>query len=242
MSSFLKNISYGNNPSKPYFVLWEISVLNIPIVWPMLDERSGGYNKTGILLAILAITELATRPRVIANEKVITRDPTPGHHKPTWFTSSIALGSLIFSLHCFLTDSSTLISWTWTGYPIKGPVPHTHGILTLLAQCIGLGIPVTNSSVERLLSSPAWLAFGALSSCVLYSYGDWFGYFGGLGLAIFLMSIIPRVVIDASLHEQAGKVYFTAFLVSILFYLANVWTVAYAFVPAGWILRERTDL
>ena len=208
----------------------------------MLDERSGGYNKTGILLAISAITELAIRPRAIANEKVITRDPTPGHHKPTWLTSSIALGSLVFSLHCFLTDSSTLISWTWTGYPIKGPVPHTHGILTLLAQCIGLGIPVTNSSVERLLSSPAWLAFGALSSCVLYSYGDWIGYFGGLGLAIFLMSIIPRVVIDASLHEQAGKVYFTAFLVSILFYLAYVWTVAYAFVPAGWILRERTDL
>ena len=56
------------------------------------------------------------------------------------------------------------------------------------------------------------------------------------------MSIIPQTLKQAARSPFVGRTYFTAFLVTVVLYLANVWTVAYAFVPDGELLRERTDL
>ena len=76
----------------------------------------------------------------------------------------------------------------------------------------------------------------------MYSYKDWVGYAGGLNFAIFVMSIIPIVLVQAQSTECIGKTYFVALGVTCVFDLASVWTVAYAFVPGGVYLRERTDL
>ncbi|KAH8117743.1 Frag1/DRAM/Sfk1 family-domain-containing protein [Phellopilus nigrolimitatus] len=235
LSSLSKHANHANNP-----------------VWPMLDTRSGGYNKTGLFLAVLSVLELVTRgpddKKRLAD--VYRSGPAKGNiaHKSTvctpscWLPQALSFGSLIFSLHCFLTDSSTLIAWTWTGYPIKGPVPHIHGTFTLFAQSAGLLIPLVAPSATSLLASPFWFLFGAVCSVILYTYNDWLGYTGGLGLAIFLMSIIPQTSQLVSASTCVGRTYFAAFLVTVLLYLANVWTVAYAFVPGGEYLRERSDL
>lgn len=68
------------------------------------------------------------------------------------------------------------------------------------------------------------------------------GYSGGLALAVFLMSITPLVMQRATLTGKVARTYTTAFFVAIVLNLASIFTVAYAFVPGGNIVRERTDV
>ncbi|KAJ7158875.1 Frag1/DRAM/Sfk1 family-domain-containing protein [Mycena filopes] len=241
LSSLSKHANHSNNP-----------------VWPFVNSQSGGYNKTGIFLAVLAVYEHHVRQPVQQEQPKKTKQnskpppaairSSPGH----WSTGAIPLGSLIFTLHSLLSDSSTLISWSWTGYlnyKAKGPVPHLHGSLTIIAQSIGLFLAtalISSASTEQL-AHPLWFLYGCAGAAVLYTYRNWMGYIGGLNLAIFVMSVIPIVLKRASAAAEApggstGKVYFTAMVVYCFLGLASIWTVAYAFVPGGVYLRERTDI
>lgn len=220
----------------------------------MLNEETGGYNKTGIVIAICAILELAVRPSSFpANETKSDRPKDVSNNTKdiprNWMASSIALGSLFFTLHCMFTDSNTVIAWSWTGYQDghpRGPVPRLHGSITLFAQAFGLIIPaVLPASVSSaLLNHTLWFVYGCASALVMYHFRDWTGFLGGLNFAIFCMSILPSVLSQSSAWQgdKVGRRHFVTFFVAILFYLANVWTVAYAFVPGGSYLRERTDL
>ncbi|THH23217.1 hypothetical protein EUX98_g7963 [Antrodiella citrinella] len=225
LCSLSKHANHTNNP-----------------IWPIVNEKSGGYNKTGLLLAGLAIWNFYTRSYAepsLVDKKADDPAPktTPTSMRKHWFLDSFALGSLIFSLHSILGDSSTLITMSWTGYPIKGPVPHLHGSLTHLAQTIGLLLPIvlpTFAPASNVLSSPLWFAYGCVSTYVMYSFSDWTGYIGGLNLAVFLMSIIPLVLLRAaSSAASVAKTYSVAMLVVCLYYVGSVFTVAYAFVPGG---------
>lgn len=241
LSSVAKLANHSNNPG--------ISSLAVPFpypscsciaVWPFMNEDTGGYNKTGLSLALLAVTELSRRPTLEVS--TLTRN---GSGSRSWVTSGLALGSLIFALHNHLADSTTLITWSWTGYPVQGPVPHLHGYLTVMAQCLGLAIPtLLPSAWISTLSHPLWFVYGSISAYFMYHHRDWVGYFGGLNLAVFLMSVLPTTLsmTAESCHGRLARTYTLAFLVTCLFYLASVWTVAYAFVPGGVYLRERTDL
>lgn len=67
----------------------------------------------------------------------------------------------------------------------------------------------------------------------MYAREDWVGYAGGLGLAVFLMSIVPSVVHRAAVAAQGGrahKVFFTAWVVVSVLDFVSTMTVAYAFV------------
>jgi len=236
-----------------------------------VNGQSGGWNKTGITLAVLAVWEFATRDSLDPlshNQEVVPVSPvkhfgtsaespenvTSSSTPPAvgagvglswldhWSLSSLGLGGLIFSLHCLLADSGTLVAFAWSGYPIKGPVPGFHDFLILIAAA--LGIIVATSRVKRIVRHPVWMIFGVVSTYFVYRRRDWHGFIAGSFLALFLSSLIPEIIRNAALHgkKTPGKVYFTAWLVVCLFDLANVWTVAYAFVPAGWLLRERTDM
>lgn len=223
----------------------------------MLNEETGGYNKTGMVIAVCAILELATRPSspLINSEEGKSggpKDVSKNNVKDiprNWIASSIALGSLFFTLHCMFTDSSTIIAWSWTGYQDgqpRGPLPHLHGSITLFAQSLGLIIPAVlpTSASSALLNHHLWFAYGCASAFVMYRFRDWTGFLGGLNFAIFCMSILPSVLSQSSAWkgDKVGRRHFVTFFVAVLFYLANVWTVAYAFVPGGSYLRERTDL
>jgi hypothetical protein len=243
-----------------------------PLVWPFVNEETFIYNKIGIALGVLALHEFYTRPPSNpafgkANSKQTATPPTSGlprtKHSPHWLTASLPLGALLFTLHNHLADASTLVAWSWTGYESRsprGPVPHLHGAITLVVQCAGLLVPVTLASLSasdsettlqsnimnlEMLAHPVWLVFGAASSWVMYTYKDWTGYAGGLGLAFWTMSITPMVFqrarASASLEGKMARTFTTGLLTYCLLVVASIFTVAYAFVPGGAILRERTD-
>jgi hypothetical protein len=203
-----------------------------------VNGNTGGYNKTGIILAFLALYEAHIRPS-LKDESTATDAPKTklaGTRRSgnsvtsgSWLPAAVAGGSLIYSLHTFLAESSTLISWSWTGYPITGPMPHLHGALTLIAQSVGLLIPMTLSAVGigvDLLLHPVWFAYGSTSAYVLYTYKDWPGYIGGLNLAVFFMSIIPPVLLELAQASRGreGKTFLSAFVVVCLLDLASVWS------------------
>ncbi|KAJ7219905.1 Frag1/DRAM/Sfk1 family-domain-containing protein [Mycena pura] len=238
LSSLSKHANHSNNP-----------------VWPFVNSNSGGYNKTGIILAALAIYEHHSREPLALSTQLTPKkatDPSDSATSSHWLSAAIPLGSLIFTLHSLLSDPGTLIAWSWTGYlnsQPQGPLPHLHGSLTIIAQSIGLLLAfalISRSSID-VLAHPFWFAYGSVATAVLYSSRNWYGYIGGLNLAIFVTSIIPVVLKRASTAagsegKHTGRVYFTAMLVYCLLGLASIWTVAYAFVPGGVYLRERTDL
>lgn len=231
-------------PVRPKFVFACVPPTYLYLVWPMVDPSSGGCNKTAILLALGAIYEYYYRPsdKDLSKPAVgeAPKAPSAPSSQKSALLSALSLGSLIFSLHCFLTDSATLVAWSWTGYPIVGPIPHVHSVLTTLVQASGIILMLVVP--PHFLRHPLWFAFGASGAFVMYTYKDWLGYLGGLGFALFLTSSIPQIMADAAKGSSVAKTYTLAFLTTIILYLANVWTVAYAFVPGGKYLRERSDM
>lgn len=219
-----------------------LDVLIYVPVWPFLNEASGGWNKTGIALACLAIWNFYIRDRDPGSTQQVDKSSqtTPAKTTAAWYIDGFSLGSLIYTLHCFLTDSSTLITWSWTGYPVKGPLPHVHGSLTHIAQAFGLLLPLILK--PDILAHPLWLLYGSVGAYVTYAYKDWPGYVGGLNYAVFLMSIIPVVLARAAANKHVARAYTMAFLVAALFDVASTFTVAYAFVPGGEYFRERTHM
>lgn len=102
--------------------------------------------------------------------------------------------------------------------------------------------------LEDSLSIPHgafFVAYAASSLSIFYYYPDWAGYLGGLCYGAFAMAILPRALSRASASaSRAGPavVFGSAMAVYVILMLAGVWTVAYAFVPGGVYLRERTDM
>ena len=63
---------------------------------------------------------------------------------------------------------------------------------------------------------------------------------GGLGLAVYTMSLLPQMVERAVRCPPARTVALAA-LLHIVLLLFSVWTTAYNFVPGGEYTREHTD-
>lgn len=267
LANVLKMANRGNNP-----------------VWPFINHKADGWNNTCILLALVAIYEYHTRPSLADSVSAPTKaDSVPiEKNKPAKPTgtpdlrlsptrAALPLGALLFSIHNLLGDATTLIAWSWTGYADRaprGPQPHVYGALTIFAMSLGLlfGLQgeLRKGSTRSAVCHPAWLAFGAGAAWVMYAKSDWAGYAGGLGEAMFLMSLLPAAVAHAARGvgtgdgaqtegksqkadtEHAGTrvaaVYTATLGTYCVLNLASIFTVAYAFVPGGVYLRERTDL
>jgi len=217
LSSIAKFANHTNNP-----------------VWPIMNSINGGWNKTGLVLAILAVLRSTRRSTVGST------DLTPLQQKKggSATLSAIGLAGLIFGLHSLLSDSSTMITWVWDGYPIKGPIPAPHGAYTIAAMGAGFLIGLFNAQVAS-----TWSFFGvaSIATATFYNKSGWTGFYGALILATYLMALIPSMITTATRYGP-GKTFGLAFLFYNLIVLAHVWVVAYAFVPGGPLLRERSDL
>ena len=144
---------------------------------------------------------------------------------------------MFFALHSLLSDSSTIISWVWEGFPVRGPIAAPHGALTILAMCIGLTIGLF---YENLVASWTFYGIGCLGATFLTLRSNWSGYYGALVLTVYLLAFSVPMVSTAARRSPAAT-FGLGFLLYNFLVLFHVWVVAYAFVPGGPYVREHTD-
>jgi hypothetical protein len=202
--------------------------------WPIMHGPNGGWNKVGIVLAILAILR-ATRRAPPSGGATAAQFGTPAKGSST--LAALGLAGLFFSMHSLLSDSSTMILWVWEGWPARGPLAVPHGAVTLLAMGFGVVIGLYAPSFAR---SWTFYGIGSIGAAVVTLYSHWFGYYGALAITIYTMAAAP-VLISSAVRHSPGKTFGLAFLVYNFLVLAHVWVVAYAFVPGGPLMREHTD-
>ncbi|KAL2003077.1 hypothetical protein VTN02DRAFT_5093 [Thermoascus thermophilus] len=201
-------------------------------IWPIMHAENGGWNKLGLALAVLAVLRSTRRSTTSGGDYF-----PPSGKKGSSVLAALGLGGLFFGLHSLLSDSSTMISWVWEGYPVRGPIAAPHGAWTIFAMGAGLVLGLFH---PRLAGS--WTAFGigSVGAAVLTCYSHWTGFYGGLTLAVYLTAVTPVLLTSAVRHSPATT-FGLGFLVYNFLVLFHVWVVAYAFVPGGALVREHTD-
>ena len=212
-TSVLKFLNYSNNP-----------------LWPIMHNENGGWNNLGIFVGLLAslYTPAIKPPVVVHNEG------------GSVVLGALGLGGYFFSLQAFLSDSGTLALWTWEGFPVRGPTPIT-GALPHIAV-FALAIFIATRAHPNIFTSWNYnLIIGAGSATATYLFKGWTGYIGALLYVFYLATLAPVILQSISGYNPSG-VFFMGFLTNIFLSLASIWIVAYAFVPYGPLLRERTDL
>ncbi|ORX62853.1 hypothetical protein DM01DRAFT_1297685 [Hesseltinella vesiculosa] len=203
-------------------------------IWPIMHKENGGVNAIGIALGVLASIDVLFRD-LSSSSSEKPKQPKQSQLKGSWLSAAAGFGALFFALHSIFTDSCTVMRWSVGGYPSYGPEPVPWGAFTITVLALGLGL----SSNQRLVLSVPWYALGCAGCAVFYVFSGWPAYFGGLALGMVLMSVTPALVRAMAAHG-AFKTLATTYLVYNVLCLAHVWTVAYAFVPGGPLLRERT--
>lgn len=201
-------------------------------VWPIMHAENGGWNKIGLLLAILAVLRSYRRPATSGGDYL----PSSGK-KGSWLPAGLGIGALVFAMHYLLSDSSTMIAWVWEGYPVRGPIAAPHGALTIFAMGAGLVYGLFYPA-----AAGSWTAYGigSLGAAFLTCYSHWTGFYGALVLAFYLLAVAPVLISSAVRHSPAAT-FGLGFFVYMILVLFHVWVVAYAFVPGGYLVREHTD-
>jgi hypothetical protein len=223
----IKYLNYSTNP-----------------LWATTDAGSGGWNLTALALAAASLYEYRHRPASLfpSPPTSVEKDkpvPQMSSSRLQRVLVMLGFGSLVHMLQTFLMDAGTIIAWTWTGFPIKGPTLHPFAGVVILVSA--LAATAVSYRSHTPVSAAIWSILGAGGAFVLYAYPDWAGFNGGLVFTAYLISILPRLLRAASALPP-GKTFGNAMLVNIVLDVASVVTAAYAFVPMGWVLRERTDL
>lgn len=212
-TSVLKFMCYSNNPA-----------------WPIMHKDNGGHNEIAIFVGLVA----ALFTRAPAAPKTVIK-----HQGGSLLLASLGLGGYLYCLQAFLSDSSTLVLWAWEGYPVRGPTPLTGALIHFGA--VTLGIFASIKIHPNVLAKPWYTVAGAGSAYVLYTYKDWIGFAGSSVFSFYLASLAPLLGQSVAGYNPTALVTLS-FLFSVVISLASVWIVAYAFVPGGPLLRERTDI
>lgn len=213
MSTIVKFIWQTNNP-----------------IWPIMYSGNGGWNFTGFLLAVPAVLRFTRRVPLNSGVGDSLKDGSS-------LLSALSIGGLFFGLHSLLSDSSTMILWVWDGYPIRGPTANTSPWYTIFAMTGGVILALFR---PQLVNTYRFYAVGCAGATILTFFHHWFGYFGALITATFLMAVSFPLISNASKKDPAIT-FGLGFLVYNIMTLFHVWVVAYAFVPGGPLVREHTD-
>ena len=142
-------------------------------IWPIVRPENGGWHKLGLTLAILAVLR-STRHPVHAVDS-----SSSGARKGSSYLAGLGLAGVFFAMHAMLSDSSTMISWVWDGYPVRGPMAVPHGTYTLFAMSAGSAFGLFYPALAR-----SWTAFGigSVGAAILTTSSKWSGFYGRLGL------------------------------------------------------------
>ncbi|GAA6050383.1 hypothetical protein JCM3770_004011 [Rhodotorula araucariae] len=217
-------------------------------LWPFMraspDPRfdNGGWNGVGLALALLAYIDACKRPRrVTVSPPATSSSERASAFAPTFFGkvgAVVGFGSLFFLLHWLFTDSGTIIAWSWAGYPSSGPFAFPHGLVTIAALALALFLPAPRTPSAAFVSH----ATASAAAWALYTQSSWAAFLPGCLLGLYATTLFPPFLSSLVLHAPRGPgtPFALAFALYAALELASTWTVAYAFVPAGWLLRERT--
>ncbi|GAA5895793.1 hypothetical protein JCM8208_005089 [Rhodotorula glutinis] len=236
-------------------------------LWPFMRASSsprydtGGWNGVGLALAVVAYVDAVARRRatvvppvaapagpVESSSSAAAASSSPSSTPSTSLAPSfvaksgavVGFGSLFFLLHWLFTDSGTIIAWSWAGYPSSGPYAFPHGLITIVAVLAGVALVPSPTATTR--SSLPSFAAACTCATLLLTQTSWASFLPACLLGTYLAALFPSFLLSLTSHTSCGPgaPFAGAFLVYALLELASTWTVAYAFVPAGWVLRERT--
>ncbi|CDO92004.1 unnamed protein product [Kluyveromyces dobzhanskii CBS 2104] len=200
-------------------------------LWAIMNETNGGLNTPGIVLSVLfsLITPFTNSCHLWNRSKTVKRLPFSQN-----LLVSVGFGSLIFSIHQSLTDASTLIYWCWEGWNgHKGPLAWPWGALVCVAM---IGGAVTAKQSSRTIFATLTVSTIVLA---IPQIKEWYKFiFGVLPYVVSIIWTIPSYFELVNYIQSPGFLSLS-FLVYLLLVLGHVWTVAYAFVPYGWLLREK---
>ncbi|EPS30046.1 hypothetical protein PDE_04996 [Penicillium oxalicum 114-2] len=201
-------------------------------LWPIMHGENGGWNKVGLFLAVFAVLR-SQRPGTTSSGDYLPS----GGKKGSAVLAGLGFGGLMFMIVSLLTDSSTMISWVWEGYPVRGPIAVPHGAVTIFMMGAGLVYGVFNPAIAG-----TWTAYGlgSVGAALLTYYHHWTGFYGGLALAFYIMAVSP-VLISSCVRHGPASTFGLGLLLYVFLLLFHVWVVAYAFVPGGPLVREHTD-
>ncbi|MBE3044656.1 hypothetical protein IMZ48_19265, partial [Candidatus Bathyarchaeota archaeon] len=199
-------------------------------VWPIMHAANGGWNGTGLVLGLLSVFRFTRGAPPTPSE-------APAQKSSTSYLTACGVAGLFFGLHSLLSDTSTMILWVWEGYPIRGPSSATHGWMTAAAMTAGLLLGLYHPS---LMASWTVYGIGCVGAATLTLHHNWFGYYGALTTAAYLMALCVPLIRHAAQKSPATS-FGLGFLIYNLMVLFHVWVVAYAFVPGGPLVREHTD-
>lgn len=244
LSQTLKTI-IGDQTVTQYSITWVMGLIlsvilkmgfysNNPL-WPIMNESNGGWNKTGLLFSI--VIALIT-PYTNCCHYMNIADTTSPRNIKSKLMISMGFGSLIFAIHQLMTDASTIIYWSWNGWDINtlNLLPWPYGALTCLTMLLAVFATIKLNYNFSLISGYFILATFILGDRKFVGWTKYF--FGGLPYITIIVLLTPRYFIEMN-SLKSYWCYLLSFTVYIILTLAHVWVVAYAFVPYGWILREK---
>lgn len=220
-------------------------------LWPIMNDSNGGWNIRALVLGTIYsvfITSLPSLPERKVTKLKKSFSVVSAFQK---IISTIALGALFFATHQLLTDSSTIIYWCWEGFKEnEHPLlyyPWNHVVALVLLFSI-LATPPIFKKLNKLKINLKLAVIGLLTISTYFLVNPkivGFERFFFGGLLYYLAIVLSYPFIIANLFDPNTSIWATvllyglSFFVYILFTLAHIWTVAYAFVPYGNLLRER---
>lgn len=217
ISVIIKMGFYSNNP-----------------IWPIVHDEDQGWNKEAILLIL--ISSMVT-PYVNETNFVKSTVVKPKICFFSKFFLAIGFGALMFSIHQMFVDSSTIIYWSWEGWnqDTQGPLQWPWSGLTCSVMLLACA---TSFLFVRRTLFPSLLLIGSTAALYSADVKEWPKFISGLIYVMSVVWLLPNIIVAAS-DAQSIALFAFGFFVYVILVLAHVWTVAYAFVPFGWVLRER---
>lgn len=227
-------------------------------LWPIMNDTNGGWNLSALSIGtaygvyMTSLDPTPERPDKLVNTKVNLF--TKLKHALLFLVKIASLGSLFFSTHQLLTDPTTIIYWGYEGLRDDKTLlfyPWNNYASQFMVSFIFFGMTLIYKNVSKNIKTIKFLTIALLCSSTFVlgnnEYTDRENFFYG-GIPYYLGIILSYPFLFSFMFDsntsnlETVVIYSLSFVFYIIFTLANIWTVAYAFVPYGHVLRESLPL